>query len=182
MVKQFKLAVLFILVTSLLPTACDNKTENNTSSNGTESTDSTGDQIVTNKEHNNHSVVDNGGLKIMEDVRVKLTFNNEEVIVKMYDNPTSREFLKNLPLTLTFEDYVGKEKISFLSKRLTVEDAPSGDAGDFAYYAPWGNLAIFYKGFGNAEGGLYVLGQIESGKEKLEDISDDFSVRIEKID
>jgi hypothetical protein len=69
-----------------------------------------------------------------------------------------------------------------LSKRLTVEDAPSGDAGDFAYYAPWGNLAIFYKGFGNAEGRLYVLGQIESGKEKLEDISGDFSVRIEKND
>ena len=59
-------------------------------------------------------------------MKVKLTFNNEEVIVNMYDNPTSRDFVGRLPLTLTFEDYAGTEKISYLEKKLSTENAPSG--------------------------------------------------------
>ena len=36
--------------------------------------------------------------------------------------------------------------------------------GDITYYAPWGNLAIFYKDFGYAKG-LAKLGRIDSGIE-----------------
>ena len=82
--------------------------------------------------------------------RIKMTFGNEEVFVRMYDNPTSRDFLKQLPLTLTLKDYAGTEKISYLPKKLSTKDAPAGsdpDVGDFAYYSPWGNLAIYYQGF-----------------------------------
>jgi len=121
----------------------------------------------------------------MEDVRIKLTFNNnEEVIVKMHDNPTSRDFLTLLPLTLTFRDYAGTEKVSDLPKRLSTEDAPSGSdpsVGDFTYYSPWGNLAIFYRDFGYASG-LIILGKIESGIEKLARMNDDFTVTIELMD
>ncbi|MCM3791540.1 cyclophilin-like fold protein [Domibacillus indicus] len=119
----------------------------------------------------------------MEDVKVKLTFNNEAVIVNMYDNPASRDFLSQLPLTITLEDYAQTEKISYLSKKLTTEKAPSGSepsAGDFTYYAPWGNLAIFYKDFGYSTG-LIKLGKIESGIEKLESIQGNFTVQIEEI-
>ncbi|WP_274495719.1 cyclophilin-like fold protein [Priestia megaterium] len=90
----------------------------------------------------------------ISDIRIKLTFNNEEVFVRMYDNPTSRDFLARLPLTITFEDYVGKEKISILQKRLSADNVQSGNQpkkGDFAYYSPWGNVAIFYKDFENAQ-------------------------------
>ena len=38
--------------------------------------------------------------------------------------------------------------------------------GDIAYYAPWGNLAIFYKDFGYSRG-LIRLGRIDSGIEVL---------------
>ncbi|MBM7651142.1 cyclophilin-like fold protein [Neobacillus cucumis] len=116
--------------------------------------------------------------------RIRLMLNNKEVIVKMYDNPASRGFLTLLPLTLKLEDYVGKEKISFLSKKLSTEDATPSNVpsiGDFAYYSPWGNLAIFYKDFGKAENGLIVLGNIESGKEELARMTSDFTVTIEKI-
>ena len=118
------------------------------------------------------------------DTRIKLSFDNEEVIVKMYDNPTSRDFLTLLPLTLTFEDYSGTEKISNLPRRMSTEDAPAGSdpsAGDFTYYSPWGNLAIFYNDFGYA-GGLVILGTIESGTEKLGEIDGDFTVEIERIE
>jgi hypothetical protein len=88
---------------------------------------------------------------------------------KMYDNPTSRDFLTLIPLTLEFEDYAGTEKISYLPRKLSTQDAPSGSdasVGDFTLYSPWGNLAIFYKDFGYANG-LIKLGKIESGVEKI---------------
>ncbi|MGG1325066.1 cyclophilin-like fold protein [Priestia megaterium] len=120
----------------------------------------------------------------MLDTRIKLTFNNKEVFVKMYDNPTSNDFLAQLPLSITFEDYIGKEKISILQKRLSADDVQTGDLsrkGDFAYYAPWGNIAIFYKGFEDATNDLIILGQIESGKENFENVDGDFTVKIEKV-
>lgn len=116
--------------------------------------------------------------------RIKLTFNNEEVMVKITDNPTSKDFLTLLPLTLTFEDYVGNEKISHLPRRLSIEGSPSGckpSVGDFTYYSPWGNLAIFYKDFGFSNG-LIPLGKLESGIEKLTGMKGDFTVLIEKVD
>jgi hypothetical protein len=151
------------------PAVSLNESNDQSTSVGTESSSETKD----NKE----------SLGAMEDVRIKLTFNNEEVIVKMYDNPTSRDFLTLLPLTLTLEDYAGTEKISSLAKRLSTEDAPPGSdpsVGDFTYYSPWGNLAIFYRDFGYANG-LIILGKIKSGIEKLASIRGDFTVTIEKI-
>jgi hypothetical protein len=47
---------------------------------------------------------------------IKLTFNNEIVIVKMHDNPTSKDFLLLLPLTLTFEDMQGPKKLVIYQK------------------------------------------------------------------
>lgn len=124
------------------------------------------------------------GADAVKDVRVKLTFNNEDIIVKMYDNPTSRDFLTLLPLTLTFEDYAGTEKIGYLPRNLSTQDAPSGSdpsVGDLTLYAPWGNLAIFYRDYGYSNE-LIKLGNIESGIEKLASITGDFTVKIEKID
>ncbi|WP_430120951.1 cyclophilin-like fold protein [Paenibacillus solani] len=53
-------------------------------------------------------------------MRIKMTFNNEEFIIKMYDNPTSRDFMSRLPLTLTFKDHGGFEKLTILDKGLTI--------------------------------------------------------------
>ncbi|GIN74503.1 hypothetical protein J14TS2_49780 [Bacillus sp. J14TS2] len=144
-------------------------------SNNEESQNATADnnRVVPNKEANN-----------IGDTKIKLTFHDEEVIVRMLDNPTSNAFLELLPLTLTFEDYAGTEKISYPPSELSTEGAPSGidpAAGDFTYYAPWGNLAIFYQDFGHSNG-LIKLGEFESGIEKLENLDGDFEMVIEIID
>ncbi len=125
----------------------------------------------------------------VENTKIKLIFDNEEVIVNIYDNPTSRDFLTMLPITSSFEDYFGKEKISYLPRKLNTEPTPSNSGpsvGEFAYFAPWGNLAIFYKESATTGNGLIVLGEIESGIEELSDklasMSDDFTVTIEKMD
>jgi hypothetical protein len=83
------------------------------------------------------------------------------------DSETARDFVSLLPLTLTLEDYAGTEKISDLPKRLSTKGAPAGSdpsVGDIAYFAPWGNLAIFYRDFGYSSG-LVILGKIDGDME-----------------
>jgi hypothetical protein len=70
---------------------------------------------------------------------------------------------------LTFKDYAATEKVSDLPRRLSTKGAPPGSdpsIGDIAYYAPWGNLAVFYRDFGYSDG-LIKLGTIHSGVEVL---------------
>lgn len=119
----------------------------------------------------------------MEITRIKLSVNGNEVFVKLDDNQASRDFLNMLPLTLTFEDFNSTEKIATLPSKLPTEGLPSGytpQIGDFSYYAPWGNISIFYKDF-RYSNSLYKLGKIESGIEILENINDNFEVTIEKV-
>lgn len=62
-------------------------------------------------------------------------------------------------------DYAATEKVADLPKKLSTQGAPAGadpEVGDIAYYAPWGNLAIYYKDFGYSAG-LVRLGRIDSG-------------------
>jgi len=42
-----------------------------------------------------------------------------------------------------------------------------GDVGDIAYYASWGNLALFYRDFGWSAG-LVRLGRLDGGVEILQ--------------
>ena len=88
----------------------------------------------------------------------------------LIDSKTTQDFVSLLPLTLSLEDYAGTEKISALPRRLSTEGVPSGSdpsVGDITYYAPWGNLALFYRDFGYSSG-LVILGKIDSGMEAFD--------------
>ena len=86
------------------------------------------------------------------------------------DSAAGRDFFAMLPLTLSMKDFAGREKISgSLSKTLDQRGAPAGydpSVGDITYYAPWGNLALFYKG-GDDAGGLIYLGKFEGDFQAL---------------
>jgi len=103
------------------------------------------------------------------EMKIRISSGNTVLTATMLDNPTSRDFMSMLPLTLSFKDYAGAEKVSDLPRKLSTQGAPRGSdasVGDITLYAPWGNLAIFYKNFGYATG-LIILGKIDSGVEKL---------------
>lgn len=126
---------------------------------------------------------DEGENTSMKNTRIKLTVNGNEVFVKLDDNVASREFLEMLPLTLTFEDFNNTEKIATLPEELSTEGLPSGytpEVGDFSYYAPWGNVSIFYKDF-RYSSSLYKLGTIESGAEIFRNLNGNFEVNIERV-
>lgn len=114
-----------------------------------------------------------------QDVLVRLQWEQGEVYVRMLDNAASRSFLAQLPLTLEFTDFANTEKIATLPQRLQTEGSLTAQQvpGDFAYYAPWGNLAVFYRGKGS-DGQLYVLGHIASGKEALGRMKGAFRVHL----
>ncbi len=143
--------------------------------------------LLTNSVENNNEIMEQntrGDEETLENARIKLTVNgNEEVFITLDDNQASRDFLEMLPLTLTFEDFNNTEKIATLPNELSTEGQPSGyipKTGDFAYYAPWGNISVFYKDFRYSDS-LYKLGTIESGTEIFENLDNDFEVIIEKI-
>lgn len=78
------------------------------------------------------------------------------------DNPTVRDFLSLLPLTMTLEEFAGREKIGYFSRKLTVKGSRGSDPedGDLIYFVPWGNLGFYY----NASGIGYSDQTIHIGK------------------
>ena len=104
-----------------------------------------------------------------DSMKIRITVEATELTATLIDSNTTQDFISLLPLTLTLEDYAGIEKISYLPRELSTQDAPAASdftPGDLAHYAPWGNLAIHHHEFGYANG-LVILGTIDGGKEAL---------------
>ncbi len=102
-------------------------------------------------------------------MKININIGDQAITATLIDSETTQDFVSLLPLTLTLDDYASTEKISTLPRRLSTEDAPPGSdpsAGDIAYYAPWGNLAIYYRDF-KYSNELVILGKIDSGIEAL---------------
>ena len=101
--------------------------------------------------------------------KIQIELDGAVISATLDDNPTVRDFVARLPLILELKDYASTEKVGFLPDKLSTQNAPPGSTpvvGDISYYAPWGNLAIFYKNFAySAE--LVRLGRISSGIEHL---------------
>lgn len=102
-------------------------------------------------------------------MRIRLDLEGTTLTATLDDTPSTREFLEQLPMELVLQDYAETEKISDLPGRLSTAGAPDGFAprtGDLAYYAPWGNLAIFHRDFRFSRG-LVRLGRLDGGVEAL---------------
>jgi hypothetical protein len=117
--------------------------------------------------------------------RVRFAVGDAEIIVRLADNPTSRDFVSMLPLTLEFEDFNDMEKISYLPRELTTEGS-TGSApanGDLIYFVPWGNLGFFYNADrrdASYDDQVIPIGNIETGDERLDDLESG-PVRVELI-
>lgn len=76
------------------------------------------------------------------------------------DNPTVRDFLSLLPTEVAFEEFNGREKITYFDRELTTEGSPGSDPadGDLIYFAPWGNLGFYYDadGIGYSDSTIHI--------------------------
>jgi hypothetical protein len=105
----------------------------------------------------------------VDTMKIRIDVGGTVITATLDDNETSRDFASLLPLTLTLTDYAATEKISDLPRRLSTEGAPAGtdpSVGDIAFYAPWGNLALFYRDAPYAPG-LVRLGRIDGTVDAL---------------
>lgn len=105
---------------------------------------------------------------IVMDIRV--TLDGRPVDATLNDSPAARDFAGLLPLSLDLEDFHQTERVAYLPRRLTTSGAPepaAPKAGDLAYYAPWGNLALFYRDGPSASADLLILGHIDADTDRL---------------
>ena len=121
----------------------------------------------------------------MSETRIKLSFNNLETVIRMTDNPATRQFLALLPAEFEFRDFHGQEKITDFPTPVDLSNAPRGMTaakGKLFIYAPWGNMGIFYKDFSHRlDNNLIELENVESGLENLSSQKSDFTAKIEII-
>jgi len=89
------------------------------------------------------------------------------------DNPAVRDFLSMLPLTLTLEEFAGREKIAYLPHELAHAGSPGSDPedGDLIYYVPWGNIGFYYNtaGIGYSDQTIH-LGTYDASLDQLEQL------------
>lgn len=118
-----------------------------------------------------------------KEMKIKLTFNNHQAIAILVETPTTQNLLKQLPITITFDNYADTEKIAYLPNKLSIT-SPKGHSpktGDIAYYIPWGNLAFYYKD-GTASNDLIYIGKIISGLEALASQDTNVKFTIERVE
>jgi hypothetical protein len=102
-------------------------------------------------------------------MKIRMDLEGTALIASLDDTEAARDLVSLLPLALTFEDYASTERIAYLPRKLSAKGAPPGSephVGDITYYAPWGNLALFYKDFEYSPG-LVKLGRLDAGVEAL---------------
>ncbi|WTW22556.1 cyclophilin-like fold protein [Streptomyces sp. NBC_00019] len=101
---------------------------------------------------------------------IRVTIGGRPVDATLNDSPAAHDFAALLPLTLDLEDFHRTERIADLPRRLTTSGAPDPAvprAGDLAYYAPWGNLALYYRDGDSASADLLILGHIDADADRL---------------
>jgi hypothetical protein len=116
-------------------------------------------------------------------MKVRFSFDRHTVNATLYDNPSARDFASMLPLDLKIEDYSNNEKIAYLPRKLTEDGSgPFGNEqpGDVCYYAPWGDVILFYASY-RYSSGLIRLGRVDGGIEPML-TRGEFPLRIERAE
>ncbi|MDD2700810.1 MAG: cyclophilin-like fold protein [Sideroxydans sp.] len=114
-------------------------------------------------------------------MRISIQSNGHSITYELNDSRAAQALYAQLPLTVKVEPYSDNEMIFYPPQKLATARTPLADAkaGTLAYYAPWGDVVMFFKDFGSAAG-LYELGHAVSGAEHIRQLSG--TIRIEQLD
>lgn len=103
------------------------------------------------------------------------------VIYELNDSPAAQSLLLQLPLTIEVKPYSTNEQTFYPPEKLNITDSPaitSAKAGTLAYYAPWGDVVMFYGDFSGGSGGLYELGIAVEGNDAIQNLSGTITVTV----
>lgn len=112
-------------------------------------------------------------------MKINVTANGKTTVFELNNSTAAKDLYDQLPLSIAVENYSNNEKIFYPPEKLNTADTPLADAkaGTLAYYAPWGDVVMFYDSFGSASG-LYELGHAVSGSEYIKGMTE--TIQIER--
>lgn len=115
-------------------------------------------------------------------MRLRFTFADQDFTATLEDTAPARDLFSMLPLDLTVSDYADNEKIAYLPRKLSGDDSNrigNEAVGDLCYYAPWGNLVMYYAPYRWSRG-LIRLGRLDGGIAPLM-VRGEFPLRVEAL-
>ena len=113
----------------------------------------------------------------------RITVGDTEVTARLHDNATARDLAAELPLTLSFRDHNKVEKAAPLPRELSVDGAPAGHdpvAGDIGYWAPDGDLVLYYDDAAPYWNGIVRLGELDGDMAAVKRLPEGARVTIER--
>ena len=115
----------------------------------------------------------------MESTQISVTCGDLQVVYALNDSPAAQSLLSQLPLTVAVEDFSTNEKVFYPPQELDTTDTPlaEGGAGTLAYYAPWGDVVLFYDSF-STNSSLFALGEAVSGAEDISQMTGTITVEV----
>jgi hypothetical protein len=114
---------------------------------------------------------------------IRITFGDTQLTGTLSENATARDLAAQLPLTLTFRDHNSVEKTAPLPRELSLDGAPNGHdptAGDIGYWAPDGDLVLYYADGAPYFDGIVRIGAFDGDLRTLEHQRHGFSVSVER--
>jgi hypothetical protein len=115
-----------------------------------------------------NEVSDQSSLKD-KSMKIQFEFDKHIFTATLENSPATLALIKMLPLSLTIEDYSNNEKIAYLPSKLSDDGSrkfSNESPGDLCYYAPWGNLVLYYASYRYSQG-LVRLGRLDGSIEPL---------------
>ena len=121
--------------------------------------------------------------EFVEKVRMTVEGVEGEAIVSLIDSKPTREFIAQLPMTVTFSDFGDREKFGAMPQALSEDEALlSGyEIGDFSYGTPYDSMIMFYAQDNEIIDGIIKLGTFDSGLELFTG-DDPINVTIEVVE
>ncbi|HEY0539952.1 MAG TPA: cyclophilin-like fold protein [Actinoallomurus sp.] len=113
---------------------------------------------------------------------IRITVGDTELTGRLLDNATARDLGAQLPLTLTFRDHNNVEKTAPLPRKLSLSGAPAGHdpaAGDISYWAPDGDLVLYYDDQAPFWNGIVRIGEFDGAMDAVRRLPDGARVSIE---
>lgn len=115
------------------------------------------------------------------DEKLVMKVQGKEYIVRMYDNPTAKDFKTLLPITLKFNDYGGFEKYTVSPRKLSMKNAPKGADPilmEFGYYEPTDWICVYYGQVGWWDGKVQ-MGMVDAAPDDFRNIPNGTPITID---
>lgn len=130
-----------------------------------------------NQPDNNDSI-----LQGEKQLKIKISNNEYTITYLLNESLASQSLYQQLPLDIQVENYGDNEKIFYPPIPLDTTNTPlliNGQVGTLGYFAPWGDVVMYY-GECEAYSGLYILGESIEGSEQIVNLRG--SLHIERVE